>query len=81
MRIAQLLLQPAPSGDEPDDLGQYGFIDIPSAGDRITIEREATTQSFTVVWVHHRPVAQLGTGGPLLGLPKAEIMVKLAQGS
>lgn len=76
MKMAQLLVETG-SGSELEDWGRYGFVDLPSAGDKLTIER-GSLLTLIVLCLHHRPVARLDDKSASgFGLPEAEILAKI----
>lgn len=78
MKIAELLVDTGRGGEEPEEWGSYGFVDLPSAGDRLTVERDGA-RDLVVSWVHHHPVARLDRrSSPGLGLPQARVWAKIA---
>lgn len=77
MLTARLLVERGPIRSQSQDWGVYGFVSLPSPGDRIAAQYEDTTHYLTVICVHHKP-AFLGNNGEARGevTPAADVVAK-----
>lgn len=76
MKMAKLLVETG-SGSDPEDWSFFGFVDPPSAGDKLTIER-ASLHELVVLGLHHHPVARLDDkSASSFDLPQASILAKI----
>ena len=72
MIIARLLVERGSFRDKSEDWGAFSFGNLPSPGDRVTVDREGI-QYLTVLCVHHKPVAQ---GNGITAEPGADVVAK-----
>ena len=77
MFTAKLLVDRGSIHDKSQDWGNYGFVSLPSPGDRIATHYNDSIHYMTVICVHHRPV-QLHADGALESAtpPTAEVVAK-----
>lgn len=59
------------SSSEEEDWGEWEFLSLPSAGDRIMVRRDGAENYATVLSTHHNPCAA-GSGEK----PSAEVVAK-----
>lgn len=78
MAVDARLLVERGSYDAPSqDWGDYGFLALPSPGDRIAAQYEGDLHYLTVLCVHHRPIARAGEDRSReFGSPSAEVVTK-----
>ncbi len=72
MVSAELLVERGSYTDKSENWGNFGFLGLPSPGDRIAVAREGATHYLTVLCVHHRPT-NLADGA---GEPSAHVVAK-----
>lgn len=77
MFTAKLLVERGSIHDKSQDWGNYGFVSLPSPGDRIAAYYNENTHYMTVICVHHRPVPLHAEDKlELADLPTAEVVAK-----
>lgn len=64
MFTAKLTVERGSIYDKTQDWGEYGFVSLPSPGDRIAAYYNESTHYMTVICVHHRPVQLHVEGKP-----------------
>ena len=62
MVSARLLVERGSLRDQSEEWGEYGFMALPSPGDRLTVPRDGDTHYLTVICVHHQ-IVPAGAGG------------------
>ena len=72
MVSAELLVERGSYGAKSEEWGIFGFLGLPSPGDRIAVEHEGATHYLTVLCVHHRPT-RVASGE---GEPSAHVVAK-----